>query len=568
MSLTKKLMPGFLAGVALLLLLVFFLPAPLIQWAIERYGSQWLGAKVAVETVDFSWWPTRLSLKGVDVANPLQPMHNAVSFARLETTLDIPASLAGTLHISSLIIDGIVIGKPRLSSGALPGVPPRIPFVTPEGQAFKLPEVKLPPLDGIADKEKQLYSDRAKAFRQALKDKQAQWEARIAALPNKDTLATYRQRWDDIRAAKDPASRLLALGKLKSLQQDLKGDLEKFRQTDQEIKREWQELQNQYAQLKNLSAESLLSLMDQWGLSDSVISVLGQSLVQDTVNEWLNASLGYHRLLSAQGSAETDETAPARTQALLVIKKTVLSGPLVHGTREGEIQGEILNLSDAPHLIAEPVTLHIDAKGTRLGAMQLSGLLDHRIPGKESDRFNFSLKKSQLQDYLLAGHPDLQVMLRKAAVSIDMAGSIEQMRTLDLSMNTAFKSLALEVTGEKADNEIVVALADALQQVPSISITALAQGDLGKPGLRITNTLDDVVAMAMRKVLGNKMAEVRQTLQRRLDEELQKQLASLEDDLARNNAMLDLAKLRGTDFNTLLDTVKPTLSNPEGLGSH
>lgn len=539
-----------------IVLLVVFLPGPLIKWGIEHYGTQTLGAQVDVDNVTFSWWPTRLEVYGLNVTNPMQPLQNALSFETLATDIDIPASLDGTLQIKELTVNGVVIGKPRKHSGAISGVPPHIPFVTPEGQTFKMPEVHLPELDGVIEKEKALYSERAKAFKQQLENKREQWDARLKTLPDKSTLVTYRQRWDEIRAAKDPVSRLAALSKLNALQKDIKADLEKFKQADREMRQEWQAMQVDYAALQNLSAESFVSLLEQWGLSDSLLTDMGRLLVQDKVNEWLNSALGFHQILSARNESTATNTPAARTQAWVIIRKTTLSGPFVHGSRQGEVSGEVLNFSDAPQWVNEPITLRVAAKGTTMGEMQLSGLLDHRVPGKETDTLNFTLKKSQLQDFLLTDHADLQVLLKQARLSMDVSATLQQMHRLDVNLNSAFRAITLQVEGKQASSEVVTALTDALQSVPVITISAVVKGDLPKPTLRVDNNLDEVVAVALRNVLNKKMAIARDKLQARLNEALQKQIAGLESDLAKNSALLDQAGKQGTDFNALLESVK------------
>lgn len=562
MTLSKKIACFMVLPVFFVVAVLVFLPGPIIKWAMEYYGTQTLGAQVDVGEVEFSWIPTTLEVRRVDITNPMQTMQNALSITRLSTTLDIASSLKGTVHLSELWIEGITVGAPRQRSGAVSGIPPHIPFVTPEGQVFKLPAVQVPDMDSVVDKEKALYGQRAQAFEQQLKNTREQWDTRLKTLPDQARLATYKQRWDEIRAAKDPVSRLASLGKLKTLQQDIKADLEQFKQVDRDIKQEWQGLQTHYASLKNLSAESLVGLLESWGLSDSMLTGIGRLLVQDKVNEWLNNSLGFQQLLSAKDKLtaknNTAESAAPdlRTQPLVFIKKTMLSGPLVHGSRQGEVTGEVLNLSDAPHLVADPITLRMDAKGTTLGALQLSGLLDHRVIGKERDTFNFSLKNSQLQDFMLSDRPELQVRLKKAALSMDVAGTLQQMSKIDLNLRSAFKSLSLDVQGKSADNEIVTALTDALQSVPSIAIAAVAKGNLPRPDVSVTNNLDEVVASALRKVLDKKMAGFREKLQTRLNEELQKQIARLEDDLAKNNALLDQAALKGADFESLLKDLK------------
>ena len=249
---------------------------------------------------------------------------------------------------------------------------------------------------------------------------------------------------------------------------------------------------------------------------------------------------------------------PSAQTALLTIKSTSLSGSLKRGSLEGEVTGEILNLSDAPHLLAEPITLRLNATGDSLGTLQFSGLVDHRQSGKEQDTFNLTLKNATLSDFELTRHPEFQVILKKATLSMDVAGSLQPNGTLELNLRSVFSALETEIHGTSADNEIIDALAQVLQSMPEISVSAMVKGSAPKPELDISSNLDEVLADALGASLEGKAAEVKQALEGRLETELTTQLARLEEELAKSNALLNQAAQQGAAFEKVLASVTST----------
>lgn len=553
MTLTNKRLWHCLAGLLVLIMVLLGLPAPLLKWSIEHQVSAWLGVQVDVASVSFSWWPAQIELEGVDVTNPLQPLQNAVSFTRMQAQLDLPASLQGTLRgtlqVPLLIIEGVEVGKPRQQSGLLATEALPMPFVTNDSSSFRLPANQRPDFDAIVSRETQVYAGRVEGFQRDLQAQRLRWASQLQELPDAADVAAYRDRYASLRG--QPA----LAADMERLRVSLQADLKRFRQIDQQFRLDWQAVQTRYAALKGLAPESLARVLEMHDLADSRLASLGQRLLRERIDQWLNAGVGYHRLLSAQnGSDNVEHAGPAR-RPLLSIRKAILSGTITSGPRQGQISGEILNLSDSPNWIDEPVTLTINAQGETLGNVQLSVLMDHRTPGKESDDFNFSLKSAHLHTLPLWEQTDLRIALQDVSLSVDASGSIEQVDELALNLTSVIRANTIDVDGEKADNAVTLALADTLRQAGGVTLTAQASGSLTSPVLQLSTTLDEALADAMRAVTGATANEIRVSLQPLLDAALQQQLALLEKDLADTSAMLLQARLRGKAFETLLKTV-------------
>ena len=71
---------GFVVVVGLIAALWLLAIGPLMKMAVEKYGSEAVGAQVNVEEISLGFSPLSLTITGVQVADKDAPMENLVSF--------------------------------------------------------------------------------------------------------------------------------------------------------------------------------------------------------------------------------------------------------------------------------------------------------------------------------------------------------------------------------------------------------------------------------------------------------------------------------------------------------
>ncbi|MCG8536069.1 MAG: hypothetical protein MI808_13350, partial [Pseudomonadales bacterium] len=117
-----KLIKGVVGFVVVLLVVVlvalWLLPPRIIHWAIEDYGSQAVGAKVDVGSVEFSWLASQLQIHDLAVTNASQPMTNAVQFDRIATQFDLMRLFDSKVYLDLVLVEGIALDGARETSGA------------------------------------------------------------------------------------------------------------------------------------------------------------------------------------------------------------------------------------------------------------------------------------------------------------------------------------------------------------------------------------------------------------------------------------------------------------------
>lgn len=510
------------------------------QWAITKVLAEGFDVTVSIEQMKVEWWPLAIELQGVDVAHPRV---HPVRLSHIRADVDFKSLFEGVLVVPLMHIEGVKIGRRSVvaNSASLGG--------EPSGGAFVFPDARPLPLQALVDAERRRYDEQVRAFRDELQRKQNSWAQQLQQLPDDAALAAHRERFDRRRellgsvAADDPV--LL-----------LEADLARFAQVDDALRSDWQRFQNHYLDLKMLAQRSVERIIEERGLSEAQLAALGQRLVQDTLHDWFERGLGFHQVLAGhEGGAEHAGGEPPALSVL--VRKVVFGGVFEHGARRGQISGELLNLSNAPVRLTEPLTLHIEAHGKGLGDLQLSALLDHRTPGREADRFNFSLQKTRFPRFVLADNQALTIGMRKALLSVDMAGTIGQKGTLDLSLSSVFNTQSIDVKVKSADNPLANALAKALLPLGHVMLAGAVKGTLERPEMHANTTLDDVIAPVARDLVESVLASERAQLLEQLKLELQLRLAGLEKDLAHSSALLDVAKQRAEPFDRLRNTLTP-----------
>ena len=112
---------GLIVLLLLILLLgvLWFLPGPLIKFAVETGGSRALGAKVDLAEAKLQWFPTALTLNGLAVTNPSKPMFNAVVIDTIATEIDLWSAIGGQYYFDRIEVTGVAADQPRQTSGAI-----------------------------------------------------------------------------------------------------------------------------------------------------------------------------------------------------------------------------------------------------------------------------------------------------------------------------------------------------------------------------------------------------------------------------------------------------------------
>ncbi|TBR23379.1 hypothetical protein EPO15_06080, partial [bacterium] len=97
---------------------------PVLKLALERGGSAALGARVSAAGLKTKFFPPALTVTGFAAADPENPMRNLFEYRAATFAFEGRPLLEKKLVVSAAALEGLALGTPRKTSGALPKAAP------------------------------------------------------------------------------------------------------------------------------------------------------------------------------------------------------------------------------------------------------------------------------------------------------------------------------------------------------------------------------------------------------------------------------------------------------------
>lgn len=548
---------GFIVVVALIVALWFLALGPLMKMAIEKFGSDALGAQVNVEDISLGLSPLSLTITGVQLADKDTPMENLVSFDRAVATLAPLPLLLGHVIIDDMSLTGVALGTKRASSGALEIEESETSQQTnldelkktdttanPKGQekAQETDSISraLPSTEDILARETLLTNVRGEALKKAYKQHKSKIDNAVAKLPSEQTLKNYQKQLSQILTGKfkslDDFNQ--RKNKFDALKAQLKQDKQAVANLKVAVKQGKSDLKQKWSALKTAPEQDLANLKQKYTLDSQGTANLAGLLFGEDVGEYAQTALEYYQKIKP---LLVDEEEQAEIQQL---KEMRLEGRFVHFTSDnplpdfwikslnftmrlpsinqgsagqqppkGEVQVTVNDITQQQEVINAPTRLSVIGNELQnIKNLTLSGVLDHRTsPGK--DTFELRIDGWQIDNFKLG-----------------LAGLVLTSSTASVNANAAFVDEVMEVTGgglfsqSKFDSKDTTFVAKemkaALQQVSTFNITTVAKGKFASPKVSIRSDLDKQLSAAFDKRLKQKQAELESKLKNKLNQKL------------------------------------------------
>ncbi|MDX1495019.1 MAG: hypothetical protein R3253_13205, partial [Longimicrobiales bacterium] len=213
----------------------------LVERSVEETGAYLTGARVDVEAADIRPTDGVLSLTGLQVANPDQPMKNLLEADEITAELMLGPLLGKKVVVRRLNILGVRFGTDRETSGALENPDPEAGQLYRNVNAWadqiELPELSLDNLGGTVrteaiDADSLATVQYARRTLQRSDSMRTAWQSELEALdprPRLDSLQTVVQRLESFRPSLTNATQVpglirdgrAALQRLTSLEEEI-----------------------------------------------------------------------------------------------------------------------------------------------------------------------------------------------------------------------------------------------------------------------------------------------------------------------------------------------------------
>lgn len=541
-AVTRWLRPGGLTlfgAVAVLLAGGWMLLAdPLARRAIQAGGTALVGAEVDLEKADVGLFPPRLALSNLAVTDPDAPMTNAFQVATAELALDGGALLGGRFVVDQLRVEGVRLHTPRARSGAVRKAAeapeaPEAPGAAAPGLA--LGGIRPPDLKEILDQQPLEAVDRAEALSRDLKAARTAWEARLASLPGREALDTYRDRLKAIQAGRKGGLEgvLATASEVRSLRADVERDVKALRGAGEDLQGDVAGYRRRIAEVAAAPAAEARRLTERYRAGGAV--GVGTAFLNETAERWTHTALAWYGRLGPLLARAGKAAGKGRAERPLRGKGHVVRFPEASPVPDfwvreatvgvaalgGEVRGTVRDLTSEPRVLGRPVTFAFAGDGIKAArALRLEGTLDRTDPDRPDDRARLTITGASVHDLTLSrGALPVTLEEARADLAVDARRRGEALDA-DLTADLADTRFAAEAEPGMAGK----ALAEALAGVRRTEVKATVTGTVTAPKVALRSDLGRVLAGAVRSAVNARVegleAGLRDAIGRRVEARL------------------------------------------------
>lgn len=544
--------------VAVLVLAYWFGLNPLVRWAVIRAGQSITAAKVDIESARVSLARGQVTLFGLQVADPKNPMKNLLAVGQVTLDLQPSALLRGKLIVEEAQASGLRLQSDRDTSGALPA----------ENRQFSLPGKELLRAGGreLADLGRQWMEHVAAGLREDLTREVEQLQSvRMAG----QLAERWPRQWQDLETrieglraridrARDGFDRPPA-NPIETFQhyRQLTAELEAIQRDIAEFQRQCDQLPQQALSDREAIAAAARRDVDdlsrRFRVDQPVGEHLSEFLLERELGEKVTAAARWIHWAARQVTVAPAEPEPARGRGVDILPARP-SEPdfLVHWLsvegrawcdgRPCDFVATVSNLTGQPQIVRQPTTVRAQVKLPF--EMWIEATLD-RTGAEACDRIMVQCP-GLAERWRTLGNPEqfaLAIAPGKTALGLKV-----ELRGQRLSGTLHVVQEPVELTPVVAPGcggeRVAGVLRAGLGQLRRLEAEVQLCGTVDQPDWHLQSNLGPqlaaVVAQAFQRELDVRRSELQDQLQRRVNGEL----ARVEQVLAGKQEQL-LAKLQG-----------------------
>jgi uncharacterized protein (TIGR03545 family) len=537
--------PGVIAFAAVTVLLAalwWLLVDGMIECAIERAGTQAVGAKVELAAADLTLAPLGLTLTGLQVTDPDAPMTNAVEVQRISFLMDGLNLLRRKAIINEMTVDGVRFGTPRKTSGAI-GKPEPGGTRKTAGTKFVLPSAQIPDVRDILAKEELQSLKLADTLRADIQAEQDRWKQQTAELPDKAKFDAYRQRLDKVKSAgKGGLGGIVGgAGDLAAIQKEINQDLDRITTAKKTFDNNLAQLRKRLDEATKAPEEDLRRLRDKYALSPQGLTNMSSALIAGPLGDRIDTALRWYARLQPylqstgerKGKAEVVKPLRGAGVDVRFKEQAPLPDVLIRTANvgldlsAGLVSGTIRNITPDQPVLGTPTTFEFSGeKLTGLQSLKLNGEIDRVDPARPHDAAVLNARGYRLSDLALSADESLSVSVKEALADFDLKAGLRG-ETLDGNLAATLQSLRI-ATGARPDADAVAkAVASALSDVKSLHVKADVTGTVKQYDVRLSSDLDQVLKQALGRQMQEQAGKLEGQLRAAITEKAARPLADL-----------------------------------------
>jgi uncharacterized protein (TIGR03545 family) len=537
--------PGVVAFavVAVLLAAVWWLLVDgMIECAIERAGTQAVGAKVELAAADLTLLPLGLTLSGLQVTDPDAPMTNAVEAARISFLMDGLNLLRRKIIINEMTVDGVRFGTPRKTSGAIgtqePGMVQKIAKTK-----FVLPSAQIPDVKEILAKEELQSLKLAETLRADIQAEQDRWKQQMAELPNKAKFDDYKQRLEKVKSSgKGGLGGIVGgAGEAAAIQKDIGQDLDNITTAKKTFDSNLAQFRKRLDEATKAPEEDLRRIRDKYTLSPQGLANMSSALIEGPLGDGIETVLRWYARLQPylqssgehKGAAEIVKPLRGKGVDVRFKEQAPLPDVLIRTAKigldlpAGLVSGTIRNITAEQHLLGAPTTFEFTGdKLTGLQSVKLDGEINRIDPAMPHDAGTLNVRGYRLLDLALSTDENLPISVKEAWMDFDLKAGLRG-DALNAGLAATLQSVKIAVGAKPDAGAIAKAVASALSDVKGLHLKADVTGTVKQYDVRVSSDLDQVLKQALGRQMQEQTGKFESQLRAAIAEKAAKPLGDL-----------------------------------------
>jgi uncharacterized protein (TIGR03545 family) len=518
----KRIMQGIVVLLVIAVVGVVFALEPIAKFMIEHEGSKQVGAQVDVDSVDISFYPTHVTLNGLTVANPQEPMRNLLQSEKVSADLDAKALFKMQVIADQVLLSGLQMYTERSTPGTLDGsMPP-----AKDESASAMPSISLPDPSALLAEEKATIQAEVTDIQNGFSEIEARWKIKSEKVPEQVQFDQYKQRWDELKD-KNVIERIAGA---KELRDDIKAELRQFDNLKEDLSTDSATVKSLSSRAANLPAEQSKRMMSKYGLDQGSEGML-RFLLGDEVNALVQRGLSLYQETIGK-IASKEEAAPSSEPATelpvnILIRKILIDGYQVIGGEKLAYSGEINDVTDKQDYWNKPITMALRGGMEQQSQLVIDGIFDQRNDTVKSV-FNMALKQLALSGVSLSQSPELPLQLEKGIADIAANFSIDG-DNLKGSVAGLVNQAKLLVAQTATNNKTATLLATALEDVSKLVMDLSVNGTVNEPAIKLKSNLDRILGDVLGAELKSQLGDVQEKLKTKLSADYGPQIAKFQD---------------------------------------
>ena len=527
-----------------------------LKAGMEMGGTYANGAEVNIGSLSTSFFNASLDIRDIQVTNKEAPTHNVLQIGTIQFKALWDALLRGKVVIPLAGVTDIMINTTRKRPGRVLPVKKSSDDNVQSMKSSAL-DVTNKVLEGsifgdlAAIAQGDNYKEKLKEMEGNLKTsqfiqkmetelqgKEKLWKERIEKLPQKEELKKLEDRVKALKVdSKDPKAILAAVKDAEAIYKEIDEKYKTIKNTSGELSGDLKLYKNLYADIKKYVDKDLKDLEGKLGIpsldpKDLAMRIFGRQFASEIYRAEKYMRLAREYMPPPKKDRQKPTVTPRERQTgkdykfritkgypkLWIQKANVSSKASAEGF-SGSIGGEILNITDAPSSISQPMEAKLTGEfpKSQMYDVVIHAVVDHRTENAK-EFGTIKIGAFPLKDMMLSQSSDVTFGFKEATGS-----SVLKVELLDegvsLNFDATFDKIAYLI--EAKSSKVKEILTNISSSLGALSLQGSAKGAWSNLDLDLNSNIGTKLQEALKQELNKQVAELKDKLRNEVNKKVE-----------------------------------------------